>query len=127
VTSVRTFSAHKTVLLIEDDPDIREGMADILRDTGRRVVEAEDGQDAFAKLSFVGRPCLILLDLLMPRMDGYAFLEKLRERPDAPEFPVLVLSAHASVDTAEHYPGVVGTLRKPFHVKTLLSWVEALC
>ena len=119
--------AHKTVLLVEDDPDVREGMADILRDAGRWVVEAEDGQDAFVKLNLLGRPCLILLDLLMPRMDGYEFLERLKERPDAPQFPVLVLSAHASADAAQHYPGVVGTLRKPFPVKTLLSWVEALC
>ena len=91
--------AHRTVLLVEDDPDVREGMADILRDSGRWVVEAEDGHDAFAKLNLVGRPCLILL----------------------------VLSAHGSVNAAEHYPGVIGTLRKPFPVKTLLSWVEALC
>jgi CheY-like chemotaxis protein len=118
---------HKTVLLVEDDPDIREGMADVLRDAGKWVVEAEDGQDAFAKLNFLGRPCLILLDLLMPRMDGYEFLNRLKERPDAPHFPVLVLSAHASADAVEHYPGVVGTLRKPFQVKTLLSWVDALC
>ena len=102
-------------------------MADVLRDSGRRVVEAEDGQDAFAKLNFLESPCLILLDLLMPRMDGYEFLDRLKERPDAPQFPVLVLSAHANVNAAERYPGVVGTLRKPFSVKTLLSWVEALC
>jgi CheY-like chemotaxis protein len=118
---------HKTVLLVEDDPDIREGMADVLRDAGRSVVEAQDGREAFAKLNLLGRPCLILLDLLMPRMDGYESLEQLKQRPDAPQFPVLVLSAHANADAVQHYPGVIGTLRKPFQVKTLLSWVEALC
>jgi CheY-like chemotaxis protein len=117
----------KTILLVEDDRDVREGMADILRESGRRVVEAENGEDAIAKLSELRRPCLILLDLLMPRMDGFEFLRRLNEHPAAPDFPVLVLSAHSSVETAEHYPGVVGTLQKPFHVRTLLSWVDALC
>ena len=118
---------QKAILLVEDDPDIREAMAEILRDAGRWVVEAENGEEAFAKLGSVKRPCLILLDLLMPRMDGFEFLRRLNEHPHAPDFRVLILSAHASVETAEHYPGVVGTLHKPFHVRTLLSWVDALC
>jgi len=120
-------STHKTVLIVEDDLDIREAIAEFLREAGLWVVEAEDGQDAFAKLNYLRRPCLILLDLLMPRMDGFEFLRRLKERADAPKFPVLVLSAHASVETAEHYPGVVGTLPKPFNVRTLLTWVDALC
>jgi CheY-like chemotaxis protein len=91
------------------------------------VVEAEDGSVALAKLGLVERPCLILLDLVMPRMDGYEFLRRLNERSDAAEFPVLVLSANGAVDVAERYPGVLGTLRKPFDAATLLSWVNALC
>ena len=118
---------HRTILLIEDDPDIREGMADVLREEGRWVVEAQDGEDALAKLPYLRRPCLILLDLLMPRMDGFEFLRRLNEHPHARDFPVLVLSAHAYVETAQHYPGVVGTLSKPFNLRTLLSWVNALC
>jgi len=120
-------STHKTVLIVEDDLDIRQAIAEFLREAGLWVVEAEDGQDAFAKLNYLRRRCLILLDLLMPRMDGFEFLRRLKEHPDAPKFPVLVLSAHASVETAEHYPGVVGTLPKPFNVRTLLTWVDALC
>jgi CheY-like chemotaxis protein len=116
----------RTILLVEDDPDIRDGIADILRGTGRTVVEAEDGQDALDKLEQVG-PCLILLDLRMPRVDGFEFLRRLSEHPDAPDFPVLVLSAHASVDAAQHYPGVLGTLQKPFSLESLLSWVDAHC
>ena len=124
---MRNWLPGHTILLVEDDPDLRSAIADVLRDAGRSVVEAENGEEAFKKLPFLGHPCLILLDLLMPGMDGFEFLERLRERSDAPDFPVLVLSAHASVDTAEHYPGVVGTLQKPFNVRTLLSWVETLC
>ena len=118
---------HWTILLVEDDPDIRDGIADILRGAGKTVVEAEDGQDALVKLEQVDRPCLILLDLRMPRMDGFEFLRRLNEHPDAPDFPVLVLSAHASVAAAQHYPGVLGTLRKPFPISSLLSWVDGRC
>ena len=120
-------TTHRTILLVEDDPDIRDGIADILRGAGRTVVEAEDGQDALDKLEQVDRPCLVLLDLRMPRVDGFEFLRRLNEHPYAPDFPVLVMSAHASVDAAQRYPGVLGTLRKPFHVESLLSWVDAHC
>jgi two-component system chemotaxis response regulator CheY len=119
--------AHNAILLVEDDPDLRVAIADVLRDAGRAVVEARDGDEAFIKLLELRRPCLILLDLLMPNMDGFEFLERLKQRPDASDFPVLVLSAHGSVGTTEHFPGVVGTLQKPFNVRTLLSWVETLC
>src|SRR4030095_7201655 len=115
---------HKTILLVEDDPDIRESIADVLESAGRTVVQAVDGLDAFTKLEHLDRPCLILLDLLMPKMDGLEFLHRLKSHPDAPQFPVLVISAHGHATAAEHYPGVLGTLRKPFHVKELLAWVE---
>jgi CheY-like chemotaxis protein len=117
----------RTILLVEDDYDIRVAVADILRDAGKTVVEAEDGEDAFSKLETVGRPCLILLDLLMPGMDGFEFLHRLKELPEAPEFPVLVVSAHGEASSVEHYPGVLGTLQKPFEVGALLSWVDAYC
>ena len=118
---------HRTILLVEDDPDIREGIADVLRDVGRTVVEAQDGADALAKLDEVERPCLILLDLMMPHMDGWEFLRRLNEHPHAEQFPVLVLSAHSSVSAANVYPGVLGTIQKPFEVRTLLGWVRQVC
>ena len=117
---------HKTILLVEDDPDIRDSIADVLESAGRTVVQAVDGLDALTKLEHLDRPCLILLDLLMPKMDGVEFLDRLKSRPDAPQFPVLVISAHGHATAAE-YPGVLGTLRKPFNVKELLAWVEEHC
>ena len=118
---------RKTILLVEDDVDLREIVADLLRDAGRHVVEAENGSVALDKLGLLERPCLILLDLVMPRMDGYEFLRRLNERPEVAEFPVLVVSATGDLDVAEQYTGVLGTLPKPFDVATLLSWVNALC
>jgi len=118
---------HRTILLVEDDPDIRESIADVLEAAGRTVVQAVDGLDAFAKLEHLDRPCLILLDLIMPNMDGLEFLERLKSRPEAPELPVLVISAHGHATASEHYSGVLGTLRKPFNVKELLGWVQEHC
>ena len=118
---------HRTILLVEDDEEVRAGIADILRDAGRTVVEAVDGADALTKLATVERPCLILLDLMMPGMDGFEFLLRLKDHPHAPELPVLVISAHGQASAAEHYRGVLGTLRKPFDIRELMSWVNALC
>ena len=119
--------ADKFVLLVEDDDDIRESLADVLRDTGRNVVEACDGADAVSKLEGLPKPCLILLDLMMPRMDGHEFIRHLRDRYSPAEFPVLIISAHDALEKAQGYPGVLGTLRKPFDVPRLLSLVEAHC
>jgi CheY-like chemotaxis protein len=84
--------------------------------------------EALARLEQVRRPCLILLDLMMPGMDGFEFLRELKEQERTDEFPVLVLSAHAAnLATAESYQGVLGALRKPFEVSKLLSFVDAHC
>ena len=120
-------AAPRTLLLVEDDPEIRESIAEVLREAGRKVVCASDGLDALAKLDVVERPCLILLDLMMPRMDGIEFLRRLNKHPRSKDFPVLVLSAHGTVQQAEVYPGVLGTLRKPFDIGQLLSWVDEHC
>ena len=117
---------HRTILLVEDDPDIRDSIVDVLREAGREVVAASDGVEALDRLDTLPRPCLILLDLMMPRMDGWEFLERLKRHPHAAEFPVLVLSAHASLQGGE-YPGVLGTLRKPFDLHSLMAWVERHC
>jgi CheY-like chemotaxis protein len=119
--------APRTLLLVEDDPELRESIAEVLREAGRTVVCASDGLDALAKLDVVERPCLILLDLMMPRMDGIEFLRRLGKHPRSKDFPVLILSAHGTVQQAEVYPGVLGTLRKPFDIGQLLSWVDEHC
>ncbi len=118
---------HRTILLVEDDPDIRDSIVEVLREAGREVVTASDGVEALARIDTLPRPCLILLDLMMPRMDGWEFLERLKRHPHAAEFPVLVLSAHAAVQGGTEYPGVLGTLRKPFDLHSLMAWVERHC
>ena len=93
--------ADRTILLGEDDPDIAEAILDILQSAGRSAQYARDGVDAAQKLECLVRPCLILLDLMMPRMDGREFLERPRERVDSDDFPVLVVGAQATLTPAD--------------------------
>ena len=115
------------VLLVEDDPGVRESVVETLNDGGWEVVTAENGAVALAKLATLPRPGLIVVDLIMPEMNGFEFLDRLKALPEAQVFPVLVISANTYVKEAELYLGVVGTLRKPFDAKELLSWVDRYC
>lgn len=114
--------AHGPVLVVDDSPDFRNAMLDVLTDAGRLVVLAENGEDALLKLSKKPRPSLVLLELMMPVMDGFEFLDKLAELHL--DVPVLAVSALAFLAPAERYPHLLGTLEKPFHVPALLSIVN---
>ena len=87
------------ILVVDDDPDARRRLRTVLERDGWTVTEAENGQDALAQ---VGRapPQLILLDLTMPLMDGFAFLHELRQRPGCENIPVVVLTAR-DLDAAD--------------------------
>ncbi len=70
----------------------------------------------------MSRPCLILLDLMMPRMSGLEFLTRLQARADRADFEVVVMSAHDALRReAQHFPNVRATVRKPFDIEELLS------
>jgi CheY-like chemotaxis protein len=85
------------VLLVEDDDDIRDVVAELLRDEGYIVHEVADGEEALAYLYQEGRdPCLILLDLMMPRVDGWQVLSRLRAQDRLIALPVVVMSASAA-------------------------------
>src|SRR5262249_41552689 len=87
---------HK-VLVVEDEQELREMMRDALELNGYSVITADDGQDALAKLTAIAGTdhlCLVLLDLLLPGMNGWEVFEKLRERPELASVPVIV---HSSV------------------------------
>lgn len=81
------------VMVVEDDVDIRQLMAELLEDAGFVVLRAGDGREALAALEAGARPRLILLDLMMPVMDGIAFRTAQLQRPDLARIPVILLSA----------------------------------
>jgi CheY-like chemotaxis protein len=109
---------YRTILVVEDDSDIREVTADVLRQAGGTVVEAVDGADALTKLDELEGPCLIILDLVMPRMDGFEFLQRLQAHPHTSDFSVVVTTARSEPIGP---PGVLGVLRKPFDVDQLVA------
>ncbi len=113
---------------MEDDASIRETLADLLADEGYSVSCAANGAEAFALLSSDAAPSLILLDLMMPVMDGWTFRSLQRRDPRFAGIPVLVLSAgHGGDPHAVAGLGVDAFLAKPFDLDTLVSTVHRLC
>src|SRR4051812_34533266 len=89
----KTDALAHTVLIVEDDVDLRETMTEALEMKGYCVVAAEEGGDALRKLDAIGTPCVILMDLLMPGMNGWDLFERIRERPELAAVPVLIHSS----------------------------------
>ena len=112
-----------TILIVEDSIDIQENLQEVLEDAGYSVLCASNGQEALDLLSTTDTPSLIVLDLLMPVMDGVEFLKIIQLRRALARIPVLVVSAASN---AEPPPGVP-LLQKPFGLHTFLDAVEKLC
>jgi CheY-like chemotaxis protein len=112
-----------TILVVEDDRDTRTLVADLLREEGYRVATAENGRLALDRLRQGERPTLILLDLRMPVVDGWTFLDVQRDDPGIPAIPVLIFSTVEAVDT-QKYPTVRGWIPKLTDVARLLDVVQ---
>jgi DNA-binding response OmpR family regulator len=117
---VRSPTQPQRVLVVEDVADLRNFYAILLRDEGYEVACACDGSDALRWLSW--EPDVILLDLMMPVMDGYEFYSRLRKLPGE-QPPVIVVSAVTPLRS--ELPGVHATLPKPFDFTQLLHRVQA--
>ncbi|MBZ4332174.1 response regulator [Corallococcus interemptor] len=117
--------SRSIILIVDDEPDLREVVAELLEMEDYTVLQAANGQAALDVLATHGDPpCLVLLDLMMPVMDGHEFLHRLREDARYRELPVLMLTAHFS---AKAPPGTVGLLRKPVDIAELLAMVARHC
>ena len=114
----------RTILLVDDDPLIRASLSDLLAAEGFDVETAEDGQAALERLSEIGDLSLILLDLGMPRMDGWEFLSRLDRGGNERRVPVVLLSGLAYIRDA---PGVADFLAKPIRPDRLLECVRRFC
>lgn len=115
-----------SVLIVEDDPDIREGLVEALSSEGVALVSVRDGVEALAALPAIARPCLVLLDLWMPMLDGERFLDFLERMPDRDEFFVVVVSAASYAAAMKSRPGVAAVLKKPFSVEQLVAVVDGI-
>jgi two-component system response regulator MprA len=116
---------NRTVLVVEDDPWTRDVLELALESEGYGVELAVDGLDALDRLE-AGRPSLIVLDLMMPHMNGFEFAEQLRLRGHRPGIPILVLTAAGRAGLKAETIGADGYLEKPFDVPTLLDEVARL-
>jgi CheY-like chemotaxis protein len=112
-----------TVLVIDDDEAIRTTMAEILELLGYQVSVAADGQEAVEMLAVGLEPRAIVLDMMMPRMDGWTFLSRIRSDPRFSELPVVV----ASAVVGECPIGADSWLQKPFDLTDLDREVARLC
>jgi two-component system, OmpR family, response regulator CpxR len=118
----------KTVLVVEDDTDIRDAIAEVLADGDYRPLCAANGVAALAELRAAQtRPCVILLDMMMPVMDGREFREEQVRDAALRNIPVIVLSAHAEANSAAAQMNAAGFLSKPVDLHILLDTVEQFC
>ncbi len=112
-----------TVLVVDDERTIRELVVEVLRDEGYAAVGAADGRAALEAMEEV-EPDLVLMDVMMPGLDGRGAYLAMRARPQGLSVPVVLLSAVA--DPARLPPGVAAFLPKPFDLEQLLALVARL-
>ena len=120
-----TVGARARVLLVDDDPEILEATGQVLRERGYAVDEARDGETALS-LARNARPDLMLVDLMMPVMDGWTLIQRLREEKVAPGVPVVVFSADRDAREKARHLDARAALRKPFELEELQDVVERL-
>jgi CheY-like chemotaxis protein len=111
----------KTILLVDDDFDVRDSLTEILRDEGFTVTAVADGFEALAYLRSEPPPSLILLDWMMPRCDGARFRQEQIADPQLAPLPVVVLTADTRAHERAQAAGVDGFLSKPVRLDRLLD------
>ncbi len=119
-------ASGKTILVVDDDMELSDGLRAVLEKQGHRVFQARDGQQG-KQLIYQHRPDLVVLDMMMPRMGGYPVLEHFRGKPDAP--PIIMITAN---EGSRHraYAEILGVddyIRKPFAMDRLLESVQKFC
>ena len=112
------------VLVIDDDADMRDVVTDLLRDEGYEVIAVPGAREALRLLEEGIRPALILLDMMMPGMDGRQFRAEQTKNPEWATVPTIVFSAYVDVVETASALGAAGGLQKPLRMDVLLETVE---
>ena len=114
-------SVKACVLVVDDQEDIRDTLREVIELAGCEALAAANGVEALQVLEH-HRPCLIVLDLLMPVMGGEEMLDELRKQPDLAEVPVLISTSAPSLA-----PAGVPVLPKPIDIVRLWDWMRRHC
>lgn len=125
----RPIHTDKTILIIEDDQHIREAMQFSLEVEGYHVCSAANGQEGLGIIQKMMNPCLVLLDLVMPVMNGIDFLTSLQKESLLRAIPVVVISAFPEKEKelkAKHLE-TRGFIQKPLDLEVLLGWAKRYC
>jgi DNA-binding response OmpR family regulator len=113
----------KTILLVDDDLELSDGLRIVLEKQGFRVIQARDGQQGKQAI-YQNKPDLVILDMMMPRMGGYPVLEHFRDKPDAPPIIMITANEGSRHKAYAEYLGVIDYIRKPFAMERLLEAVQ---
>ena len=116
-----------TVLIIEDDDEIREILAEMLSERGYPVATARNGVEGLAVLRSSMPPCVVLLDLMMPVMDGWALRAEMLADPALAHIPVVVVSGAADLEQKTSQLHAACVITKPVKWPVLLDSVRAYC
>ena len=129
MTAVGRTTSHQHVVLVVEDSDVmRESLGLLLQMEGYRVATAPTGLEALHLLRTLGfRPCVILADLIMPKMDGITFHAEQQKHPDLAHIPVIALTAHEGLRRHALDVGFAAALLKPCDFPTLFGLVYQHC
>lgn len=116
-------SIHKKILIVEDDIDIRTAMSELLMDSGYEIATANHGQAALDLLDQDPHFDLILLDLMMPIMDGFDFRNRQKTHPKISKIPVIIMSADGHVSQKMQRALVTDYVKKPMDLDDLLRTI----
>jgi two-component system, chemotaxis family, chemotaxis protein CheY len=116
---------ERLVLVVDDDSGNRESMSELLDNKGYSVLQAENGQKALDMLKQAPiLPCLVVLDMAMPIMDGRGFLKRRAHDPDLRDIPVVLVSGNSQKGALK---GIEGYFRKPVNVERLIEVIDQHC
>lgn len=120
-----------SILIVEDDINIREIIKEALEsERDRQIFTANNGKEALDLLAIIEKPSVILLDVMMPVMDGWEFLKIVRESHDAKAIatiPVVIVSAAMGAEKEAYENGAEGFVKKPVDLNALYKLIDRFC